>query len=495
MSMLAPAGFATFPCPSCGTAFPATMPAGLRIPCPTCRTTFTVPDHGGWSADQAQAYQAWAMVQGNTAAALSDQTAPSAANRLFASTSNPVLCLDGAGRHLAIGAQVSREHGWWLRAVDVATGAVRWDALAGSHFRTSPGREAICARSGRIYLAHEGQLVAIDAERGDVRWRTPLGERLASDIDRVPAQGDELELYELGAPGERVVLVARTRDERLVALDRDAGHALWSRTGAGRSDPAAGAVLVRSDQGIELVRPRDGVRQAFFPRGGFDDAWPVAGLVVMKADDYGDAEQSGVLFVDPSDGHAISFHPAEDADLSTPPVELGGKVLVRVSSNSGDSLLAIEPGRAAAKPGLFARLFGGGKAAMRALPWKQHSVDALHVVGDALFVEAGSFEGVRRVAVLDGATLAVRHDSGPLPDGHTPGIRPGVVCAYSACREHGTPHELRAVAPATGQIAWTRQLPDLQEVAYAGDVIALWSDGRAELVDPVSGRTRGGLPA
>jgi hypothetical protein len=476
-----PQGFPSFPCPACGGALPATMPAGLRIPCPICRQAIVVPMGSGPNRAEAAQFQAWAQVHGNTAAALSDARAPSMANRIFASTSTPVVVEDGRGGLLVVGAQVSAEHGWWLRAIDPATGQTRWDALAGSHFVSCPDWRTLVGRGGRIYLAHEGAVTALDAATGQPLWRTPISARISADPDRAPLWGDETELTEAGG-----VVLLRTEDDLLWALDRERGTPIWRRA-AGRPLGIDGEriLLELPEETIELLRVADGARIGAFKAS--EGALVAGGALLAMSQQAGDDEVEGVGFVDGA-GQLRWFVAVESPKLDDGCVAVGQQILACVEGSEGTRLLPLSLAGGAPRPGFFARLFGAKGAASRPLGLGKFNVSHVHVAGDALVIDGGSWDGERRIVIVDAATLAVRHDSGVIADGVAPGVRlgPGLVI-YSFGESNG-PKEVRAVDPASGALRWQKRYEDLDEILFrAGRVVMGTRGAPLEILEPATG--------
>ncbi len=490
--MVVPAGYPSFPCPKCGGALPATMAAGMVIPCPLCQQQIVVPAGGGPTAAQAAQYQQWAMQHGNTAAALHDQQAraqhaPDAPTSLFASTSTTVLVEDGAGGVIAVGSQVSPDGSWHVRGVDPSTRQVRWEAMHGSHFQTCPEARSICGRSGRIYVAHQGVLTSIDGPSGRVLWQARLSGRVDTDVDQAPVVGDETDLREVTTP-QGVVIVIKTEDDVVCGFDRETGAALWRRRSESHpQSDGTSLFIVEEFRKLDLVNPRDGQTLARF---GTTEGVLLPGALVINAEDRGDEDQDGVALIDAATGQERWFVAAESVNLDLGVPLVGGELLVPINGTSGTALLPVSPTGAAPKKGFFAKLFGGG-AATRALPWPKHNVSAMWAVGDALVIDVNSWEGVRRIAVLDPRSMTVRHDSGVIPDGVAPGVRlgPGLV-AYSYGESNGA-KTMRMVDVASGAVRWERTFEDLDEVAFRAGHLALRTDGAPiELLDPATGQTR-----
>ncbi len=489
--MVVPAGFPSFPCPKCGGALPATMAAGMVIPCPLCQQQIVVPAGGGPTAAQAAAYQAWAMQHGNTAAAMHDQQAhrqQTGQPSLFASTSTRVIVEDGAGGLVAVGAQVGADGSWHVRGVDPQTHQVRWEAMHGSHFQTCPEPRSICGRNGRIYIAHQGVLTALDGPTGRALWQARLGARIDLDVDGAPVAGDETDLREVAG-----VVIVRTEDDAVSAFDRDTGQGLWRRAINGHPQCDGTHLFIEEEfRKLDLVAPRTGQTIARF---GTTEAALTAGALVINAEERGDDEQDGVALIDAATGQERWFVAADSVTLDAGVAIVGGEVLVPLNGNHGTELLPISAAGAAPKKGFFARLFGGGgSGGGRKLPWPDHDVDALWVVGDALVVDLRDRSGHRRIAALDPRAMTARHDSGPIPSGVAPGVRLGPpgsgLVAYSFGESNG-PKTLRLFDVASGALRWERTFADLDDVAFrAGQLVLRTDGGPCEILDPASGQTR-----
>jgi outer membrane protein assembly factor BamB len=434
---------------------------------------------------EADAYQAWALREGNTAAALADQQAPGAAARPFASTSSPVAVVDGAGGILIVGAQVEHGRGWRLRALDARTRALRWEAIDGAHFQTCPSWRTLVGRGGRVYLAHEGRLVAIEALSGVVAWEASLPDRIETRCERAPRAGDTTEIYDAGPS-----VMVQTEDDVLHAFDRATGRLRWRRT-CDRTVRADGELIVieDGDGSVTFVRAADGAEIATFAAGDHGDPALVPGGVVMTAENQGEREEDGVVFVEPG-GARRWFAAIEGVNLSPGVVAAGAELYAVVGSNTGDALVALSRDGGLPKRGFFARLFGGGAPVRRPQPWPKHLVEAMWTCGDALVVDAHSFEGEKRIAIFDARTLALRHDSGVIPDGVAPGTRIGAdLVVYSFGTTNG-PKDVRAVDPATGALRWERRFDDLDEILFrAGHLVLATTGGPIEIVDPATGAT------
>ena len=362
--------------------------------------------------------------------------------------------------------------------------------MHGSHFQTCPEVRSMCGRGGRIYVAHQGVLTAIDGPTGRGLWQARLGARIDVDVDGAARVGDETDLREvLTAHGG--VVVVKTEDDALSAFDRDSGQALWQRRCEGHPQTDGRALFVCAEwHQYELLDPRSGQAVARFEAS---DGALLPGALVLAVSDHGADDQDGVALVDLATGQERWFVAAESVDLDQGVAIVGGEVLVPINGSAGTEILPVAPTGAAPKKGFFARLFGGGGGAgTRSLPWPKHNVSALWGHGDAIVIDAKDWDGHRRIAVVEPRSMTVRHDSGIIADGVAPGVRlgPGGLVAYAFGESNG-PKTLRLVDVASGGVRWERQLDDLDEVAFRAGQLVLRTDGApVEIVDPASGQTR-----
>jgi outer membrane protein assembly factor BamB len=64
-----------------------------------------------------------------------------------------------------------------LRAIDAATGQIRWNAIIDQGGSEVPGEMggALSTDGGVVFAGHENEFDAYNADTGAVLWRTPLG--------------------------------------------------------------------------------------------------------------------------------------------------------------------------------------------------------------------------------------------------------------------------------------------------------------------------------
>jgi outer membrane protein assembly factor BamB len=358
--------------------------------------------------------------------------------------------------------------------------------MHGSFFTTPPEARSVCDRFRRIFVAHHGVLVAIDAPRGRVLWQARLPDRVATSPGDATLVGDETCLRDVGG-----AIVVRTEDERVTAFDRDTGAALWQRAcdGVPQNDTAS-LLLPQGHRVWDLVRPRDGGTVARFAAS---EARLVRGAVVLAVDGTGRANDAGgVALADAQTGREHWFVAAEDPELHTGVALVGDRLWVPQNGTTGTLLLPIELATGKAPgAGLFARLFGIRGARGVALPWTKHNLTALWGAGDAIVVDAAAWDGQRRIALVEPRGMRVRHDSGVIPDGVAPGVRLGPGMLVYAFGESNGPKTVRAVDLATGVLRWERQLPDLDDIAFRVGALTFRTDGGPiEIVDPATGQTK-----
>jgi hypothetical protein len=449
------------------------MAAGMVIPCPLCQQRIAVPSGGGPTAAQAAQYQQWHMQHAYTQAAVMDQQA---GGGLFPNAATPVI-VEVGGALVVVGPQVDASGRWHLRGVDPGTRQVRWEVGHGLPYRTPPEVRSIVARDGRIYVAHEGVLVAIDGASGRGLWQARLSQRICRDSDAEPIYGDGTELREVGG-----AVIVKTEDDVLHAFARDTGVPLWQRKIEQHAQVHGNVLHVRcAYRHYELVNPLDGRTAARFAVS--DAVLTPAGLVT--APDEGD--KKGVALVDPATGQERWFVSVDmGLRLNEGVAVAGDELLVPFDTGSAVVLMPIRIADGAARKSFFGRLFGGTPAT-RSLPWKD-SLDGLWTVGGALAVCMQLEEG-KRFALLDPRTMAVRHDSGVVSDASAPGARigPGVL-AYVFGDESKTVRMVEA----SGRPMWERTFRDVDDVAFRGGFLILRANGAPiEIVDVASGQTRG----
>lgn len=115
-----------------------------------------------------------------------------------------------------------------VRAVSVLSGLERWHYRTGGRVRARP---ALLVSSLYVH-SDDGWLYRLDAQRGTLRWKV----RLEPDsVVRVPIEqsGSRYDFYGSGVAAWGGALYVGTHDGRVLALDPDDGHVLWSAATGG----------------------------------------------------------------------------------------------------------------------------------------------------------------------------------------------------------------------------------------------------------------------
>ena len=138
------------------------------------------------------------------------------------------------GRIHTLGMKGGRE---WVLAFDAATGAALWATPHAERYRDSQGdgpRGVPTVSGGRVYaLGATGQLTALDADTGQVRWSVNLLERFgARNISWGISESPLI-------VGDRLFVSPGGRSAGFAALDPETGESLWSSEGdeAGYASP------------------------------------------------------------------------------------------------------------------------------------------------------------------------------------------------------------------------------------------------------------------
>ena len=494
--------YASFACPSCNYAIPATIPAGMVFPCPMCQTPITAPQGSGPTADQAAEYQAWAMQHGNAAAAVADAAAPVADPRRanFSSTSQQVLVRTRDGYYLVVGAHVDASHAWCLRAQNATSGELVWETPRQFEFATCPGTQEMGCRDGIIYLAVNGSIWAIDASNGHIYWQGRYPGRVMSHESM--RGGDEMALYVVGG-----VVVVHVEDgannEGVVGLNGHDGGMLWQRYDEERvyvEPTVQGGLLIKYHNGCELLEPGTGAIIASLRDDDFGEAKAMGGFIMVAVDDYGDGEQEGVLLCDPANGKQLGFLAAPDIEVGTwageGACQLGHLIVATANASDGGRLYVIDPNNPP-RGGLRKK---AGCYQARQIPGQgQLTFSNLQACADAICIDVGDYEGdVNRLLVLDPSTLAIRHDSGALPhdmsDSHFESM--GSYVAYVvASNPDQSSYELRLVSTSSGQPLWSRPVGHWSGHYFTSDgYLAVYHDTDIELFHPGNGQVVAGYP-
>lgn len=492
--------YGTWPCPHCGFQVPGTMPAGMRFPCPGCQQNITAPAGSGPTAEQAAQYQQWALQHGNTAAAqgaaqIHEQTDARRAN--FSITSNQVAVKTREGVWYVIGSHVDDSGKWCLRAQDVASGAIAWETAREFYFQSCPDLQSMGAREGVLYLAQGGSFRAIDASTGKTYWnaQVPRPETVAGTPD-----GDEMDLHVVNG-----VLIIRTNDERIIAINAQNGQLLWQR----QSDnpplivPGAGVVIRESD-GFEYLAG-NGQTIASFRGDGYGDVALCGQLLVVKVDDHQGAEDDeGVLLISAQNGQVVKYFSTPGVDMGWNGANsgaLGTWVALGAASNMGGAhVYVLDPNQAPpdTKPGFFASFFGGQrKRWYKAVPGN-YILDELRCSDDAVVIQARTKDGEgTAVLVLDPSSMQVRFDSGLLPFGESSShfeVARTFVVYVTPTNDDRNDYQLHCVSTTNGQLLWSRPVGHWSAHWIAGDRVVVYHDSDIVMLRPEDGAVIGSYP-
>lgn len=484
----------TFSCSACGYSIPNTMPAGIRFPCPGCQAPLTSPG-GGWSAEQAQQYQQWALQNANAAASLAHQNAVAQGAAVphddkranFSLTSEQILVRDAQGRRLVIGSHVDESRRWALRAQDATNGTLVWESPRTLDFSMCPDRTRMGVRASILLVANAGHLHAFDVGSGRSLWNAAL----YSDVETL---GDCDLPDELDVCFVTGVVVVHTKNERVTGIDAQTGSVLWQREADARPVAVGDfGLFLRWSDGIEVLDPRSGNAIAAHRGGGFDESAAFGGQIVVEAEQNGVA---GFCLVEAQSGRLLSFSPAPGFDLGYGGEVCGrlGRFVVAQSTEKGNGYLyVVDPAAAPPKPGFFASLFGGAKPAhvARRVPGGSVVIDRLRTSDDAICIEAIPEQGgPTRVLVLDPQTLATRHDSGPIPfdesDARLTARGPFAAYVIPTSENHDS-FELRVVWTANGQLAFSRNIGRYRALYFDDDGLVVHHDTSILLLCPNDG--------
>ena len=493
-----------FPCPHCGQQVPGSIPAGTHFPCPWCKNMLVAPQASIEQMAHAAAYVQHALEHGNTAAALADaQVAPADSRRAqFSSTSNQVLVRDASRRYLVIGSHVDQSQQWCLRALDAQSGQLVWETQRTFAFHSCPGTQQMGSRDGMLFLFQQGVAYGIDAASGQILWQT----RLHGNVQTVAGipDGDEMAFV----CADRVA-VLRTEDqyrnEHIIAIDCANGQTLWHREGDQKVQLAGnGLLLIKHSDGAEVVQLRTGQTVANV-RGDFADAQVVGPYVAVKADDYGEGDQTGMLLIDPATGNPVRFLPAAGIEVGTwdddAACMLGQYIIAKSEANDGGRLMVIDPQQSPPKPGFFAKLFGGGGGGGfvgKRLDGPNRSFRKIAVSTDAVCLEVNTWDGDDfRFLVIDPMTMQVRHDSGKLPFDESDSFYEvfGTFVAYVVQADEDRNRELRVVETTGGRVVWTRPIGRWSSHWFTPEgLLVVYHDTDIEVFNPADGQVVAGYP-
>ena len=205
-----------------------------------------------------------------------------------------------------------------VHAVDARTGRPRWRAPAGD----GTGTNTLAA--GGLVFAGDDPLRALDAATGAVRWQGRGSTRYVAH--RTVAEG--------------VLYVPRAK--AVAALDARTGRVRWEyamREAPGGAAAAGGTVYCGDGLGeqVHAVDARDGRRRWTYRAGGGVTARPVAAGGTVYVGD----RDSNVFALDAATG-AMRWQAQVDGDVQADPVLAGGMLYVAAGVYSDAGLYAIE---------------------------------------------------------------------------------------------------------------------------------------------------------
>ena len=252
-----------------------------------------------------------------TAVAIDD-----AGGAVYASEDNTVVAVDAAGAHrwrVTTGGPVTSRPGLsggrvvvagedgTITIIGAASGVVEHQVDVGEPVTA----DVTIAGAVAVVPTWEGQLIALDLDSGDIRWRAATG----GDIHAAAA-----------ADGDRVLAVVEGRLQTYDLGDGRAGARSESRGYVGAARPTdSGVLLSRADGGIDLLAPDGRVltswEQPALP-GAFKE-----GLVAGAGAAWGINAQ-GVLYRlgEPRDGDAAPLVASWSLDLAEPALLASGSV-------------------------------------------------------------------------------------------------------------------------------------------------------------------------
>ena len=486
------------------------MPQGMQFPCPYCQAPVVAPG-GLWSPEQAAAYQQQMMTEGaalaaQAANAYEQQHNPGAAH--FAAGADTVATLLPSGEMIAMGAQVQADRTWLMKAVDLQTQQTRWEVLHGMPWNVPPSRMQMAVRGASLYIAHHGQLISIDLASGQLRWQMPLPDQVQTNCDLLDSP-DELMLFDLDPRQPQGTIVLATQLGILVAYDRNSGQNLWtSPYGEGlKISPVEGVgVLLRKETEFGFVG-RDGTPLTRWANPQCEDVCDLGGRIALLLNDLGDdGDTSAVAFHDPTTGQTSAPHLVPDVEFGPDPALVAGKVFCSVCNGTPGLYHVVDPQAAptAPKAGFFSKLFGGkGDPGHKNLNVGAYRIEHIRAAGPLVVFQLTAFEGgdTDRIVALDAATLALRFDSGVLPEepsnmsaAHIQ-VGEGVFVYVTSPTNDDQQCELRAVDTATGAQRWVAPIGAWTHHFIAGDKVIAYGDDQAmQILDLATGTRLAAYP-
>lgn len=498
--------YETFPCPTCGQGVPATVPQGMQFPCPYCKAPVVSPG-SSVTAEQAAANVQWALRHGAAEAAAQDlayrqQHDPGSAH--FAPGASVVFAVAGDGRRLLLGAQVQPDRTWKICAIDMQSYELVWEALAGAQWSFPPDRTHMAVRAGRLYVAHDGQLVAIDLATGRYLWGTRLVDHVETDSELM-FNPDEVMIFDL-CPGAASSVVAMcTKQGYVLGYDRDSGQCVWQQTfdDSAKITPLYGTGLAVRFSGGTTILGLDGNAIAQFPASGtpeYEEGMAWAGTVIVPFDS---EEGKGIAIVDGASGQIRASRIVQEVTEDPAPVMVGTKVVACTARATPGTYQIVDPNRPQAQPGFFKKLFGGKPGSVdQNVGVAKMGIVAVRPCANLAVMQLRGWDDLdeRRVVAFDVNTGQKRYDSGQLP--YEPSsMEPAQVQANDEMFVYVTAPggddnecELRGV-DANGQPRWATPVGDWSHHFIADNVVVVYAHGVVLVLDLATGQRVGGYPA
>ncbi len=463
----------TFPCPWCGAPITGASP-GATFQCPYCKANVTAPLVGQGPTPGANMH-----MHGFAPAAPSTPS-------LFTGDVESLVCAFVEGRGFLLvgphapGGQPSR-----LRAVDMTSKQVAWEAFEGQTWLSDLEATQMLVQGKNLYVCHKRSLYVLDVRTGERRWAVQLPDAVDTGYDRF--QGPHV-VDPFAETGRGAILV-RTVDNGLHAFDRDSGQALWSRSFGDKSFEMApvsgqGAVIVRYGAPfvkIDIVNPAYAQPIASLPqRGdwstdlGLTRVWGRS--VVSVVESYGsEADQEGVLCLDGVTGQVHFFEEVEDLE--------------------DDDVAACAMGQRVFAPTDDGGMWVGPRGRAMPCPVPNHRIAAFVPAGPTLFLLCKKAQGtaVRRVVGIDPTSLAFRFDCGEAgaePDDDTEHqlITDGYSVVFVAStHDDASQCELRSVDTTSGRMLWSKPIGTWRGHFFVGGHVVAWSYESVQVFAPSNG--------
>lgn len=360
-----------------------------------------------------------------------------------------------------------------IRAIDALTGRIGWEAPAS--IVVEPTDRAIAIAGGRVYVAHDHRLTALDPFTGAVIWQVALESEVQTGFGRVCLADP----YWGSSPG---VLVVQLVDDRCVALDRTNGLVRWwlpDAKGLGpRSVPGGVLLCAVRDERLQLlfIDPLRGPEPVCTIPSPFARVRLHGRNVVLGARDIDSYGNPGIAVVEMPSGRVLLRCQAPFDDHRGPPVIAGPYVW------SADLV------RFAGSP-------AGPVASPDVVPgYCIERLDATASTLIGLFDTVTGDSGLRLVG-FDPCTLAVRYttttDLGQRPELSEDATNVAVVGSMVAVAGRRTDRQgqhsvvLTVLHGDRGEVVWSHMVPGrVENLEPKGNVFVLRTDRRTFVFQP-----------